>query len=48
MGDIRACGAHSRTSNTDTKLLIYGLFKRPSFGRGRGRDAIQDERNGDE
>ena len=27
-------------ANTDTKLLIYGLFqKRPSFGTGRGRDA---------
>ena len=25
-------------ANTDTKLLIYGLFqKRPSFGTGRGR-----------
>ena len=24
-------------ANTDTKLLIYGLFqKRPSFGTGRG------------
>ena len=27
-GDIRACGAHSGTSNTDTKLLIYGLFQK--------------------
>ena len=26
-GDIRACGAHSRTSNTDTKLLIYGVHR---------------------
>ena len=25
-------------ANTDTKLLIYGLFqKRPSFGTGRGQ-----------
>ena len=37
-GDIRACGAHPRTSNTDTKLLIYGaISKGPSFGTGRGR-----------
>ena len=34
-GDIRACGAHSRTSNTDTKLLIYGLFQ-------KGRVLAQD------
>ena len=26
--DIRACGAHSGTSNTDTKLLINGLFQK--------------------
>ena len=38
-GDIRACGAHPRTSNTDTKLLIYGaISKGPSFGT--GRDAL--------
>ena len=35
-GDIRACGAHSRTSNTDTKLLIYGLFQK---GRVLAQDA---------
>ena len=29
-------GAHSRTSNTDTKLLIYGLFQ-------KGRVLAQDE-----
>ena len=34
-GDIRACGAHSRISNTDTKLLIYGLFQ-------KGRVLAQD------
>ncbi len=32
---IAACGAHSRTSNTDTKLLIYGLFQ-------KGRVLAQD------
>ena len=26
--DIRACGAHSGTSNTDTKLLSNGLFQK--------------------
>ena len=34
-GDIRARGAHSRTSNTGTKLLIYGLFQ-------KGRVLAQD------
>ena len=34
-GDIRACGAHSRISNTDTKLLIYGLVQ-------KGRVLAQD------
>ena len=33
--NIRACGAHSRTSNTDTKLLIYSLFQ-------KGRVLAQD------
>ena len=29
--------ARGPVANTDTKLLIYGLFqKRPSFGTGRG------------
>ena len=29
-------------ANTDTKLLIYGLFqKRPSFGTGRGQRALR-------
>ena len=35
---IRACGAHSRTSNTDTKLLIYGLFQK---GRVLAQDAVR-------
>ena len=31
--------ALSPVANTDTKLLIYGLFqKRPSFGTGRGAE----------
>ena len=37
-GDIRACEVHSGTSNTDTKLLIYGLFQK---GRVLAQDAIQ-------
>ena len=36
-GDIRACGAHSRTPNTDTKLLIYGLFQE---GRVLAQDGV--------
>ena len=36
-GDIRACGAHSRTSNTDTKLLIYGRFQK---GRVLAQDGV--------
>ena len=36
-GDIRACGAHSRISNTDTKLLIYGLFQK---GRVLAQDGV--------
>ena len=38
-GDIRACGAHSGTSNTDTKLLIYGLFQ-------KGGVLAQDDQQG--
>ena len=30
-------GAHSRTSNTDTKLLIYGLFQK---GRVLAQDGV--------
>ena len=31
-------------ANTDTKLLIYGLFqKRPSFGTGRGSPELPRE-----
>ena len=36
-GDIRACGAHSRISNTDTKLLIYGLVQK---GRVLAQDGV--------
>ena len=42
-GDIRACGAHSRTSNTDTKLLIYGLFQK---GRVLAQDGVQRDTGG--
>ena len=38
-GNIRACGAHSRTSNTDTKLLIYSLFQK---GRVLAQDGVAD------
>ena len=32
-------------ANTDTKLLIYGLFqKRPSFGTGRGQQFAPSQR----
>ena len=32
-------------ANTDTKLLIYGLFqKRPSFGTGRGGETNEIDR----
>ena len=34
-------GAHSRTSNTDTKLLIYGLFQK---GRVLAQDAVNGRR----
>ena len=36
-GDIRARGAHSRTSNTGTKLLIYSLFQK---GRVLAQDGV--------
>ena len=37
---IYAPAAHSRTSNTDTKLLIYGLFQK---GRVLAQDGVNTE-----